>query len=277
MAHSKKKTKFIEENPESSEDVSEEEEMDNGNSGSEKEYSDDGDSEEDVESQRTAIRQELSTLSFAELEALKAKIGTKEWNEAMFGSSSNGASASAAASKKKRLEAFKRDNKNRPREISSKIRVKKVREVVPVKRVQKRDPRFETLCGEYDEKLWSKNYEFIGELRKGEQEELKNSLKTEHDEEKRAEIKKTLQKLANKERSDAVKKAKEEKQRQEREENIQRMKEGKKPYYMKKSTKKFVELTEKYEELKSSGKLDSYLKKKRRKNALRDKKALPTT
>ncbi|CAG7834182.1 unnamed protein product [Allacma fusca] len=287
MNHFKKRSKAPA-NAEFSDDASEED--------IDKEKSENEDTEtnsdQDEESQRTAIRQELSSLTFEELEALKSKIGTKEWNEAMFGSKTN-QETSGSTSKKKRIEAFKRDNKNRPRELSAKIRVKRVREVVPVKKIEKRDPRFESLCGEYDEKLWSKNYDFIGEIRKTEQEDLKKKLKSEHDDDKRDEIKKTLQKLhdddkrdeikktlqklANKERSDAVKKAQEEKQRQEREENIQRLKEGKKPYYMKKSTKKFVDLVDKYEQLKSSGQLDSYLKKKRKKNALRDKKGLPAS
>lgn len=39
--------------------------------------------------------------------------------------------------------------------------------------------------------------------------------------------------------------------------------------------KKKLELAEKYETLKKSGKLDKYLMKKRKKNALKDRKKLP--
>ena len=98
---------------------------------------------------QTAIRNELASLTFAELEALKSKIGAKEWNEAMFGSSSK----SSQTSRKKAKKIFKRDNKNRPKEVSSKMKPKRVREVVHVTKVRTRDPRFEDLCGEYDEKV----------------------------------------------------------------------------------------------------------------------------
>jgi len=40
------------------------------------------------------------------------------------------------------------------------------------------------------------------------------------------------------------------------------------------ATRKLVDLAEKYEELKSTGKLEKYLKKKRKKNLIRDKSAL---
>lgn len=103
---------------------------------------------------QTQIRQELSNLTFEELLNLKAKLGTKEYNEAMFGSSSH-RSTSTANERKKRKE-FKRLNKNRPREISSKVRVPLVREIVRVPHVTQkvvRDPRFEEKCGKLKEKV----------------------------------------------------------------------------------------------------------------------------
>ena len=53
-------------------------------------------------------------------------------------------------------EAVKRENKNRPREMPSKKTVKRYRDVVGLKTEQKtnkRDPRFDNLCGEFDEKV----------------------------------------------------------------------------------------------------------------------------
>ncbi len=99
---------------------------------------------------QTEIRSQLSNLTFEELEALKAKLGTKVYNEAMFGTKTQ---TTISTSKKKLEKKFKRDNKNRPRELSSKTRVPRVREVVPVTRKKKRDPRFENLCGELNEEV----------------------------------------------------------------------------------------------------------------------------
>ena len=51
---------------------------------------------------------------------------------------------------------MKRDNKNRPREMSSKKTVKRFRDVVGVSadnKLEKRDPRFDSMCGEFDEKV----------------------------------------------------------------------------------------------------------------------------
>jgi ribosomal RNA-processing protein 36 len=227
-------------------------------------------SEDDEETKRTEIRKELSNLTFEELEALKAKMGIKLYNEAMFGKP-----GSQSGSKKKKQQAFKRDNKNRPRELSSRVRVDKVRKVVHVPTKRVRDPRFENLCGELDEKIWNTNYSFLTDLAKEEEGTLKEKLKSDEvDEEEKLRIRAHIQKMSNKARSNAQKEKLEEKRKQEKVENIQRMKEGKKPYYMKKSTRKFLDLKEKYDELKSSGKLESYLRKKRKKNAVRDKKSV---
>merc|ERR1712048_437853 len=50
----------------------------------------------------------------------------------------------------------------------------------------------------------------------------------------------------------------------------------KKTFYLKKSDQKKMELAQKYEALKTSGKLDSYLAKKRKRNAAKERKRLPT-
>lgn len=97
---------------------------------------------EEIE-ERTSIRQELSNLTFEELEELKQKMGLTLYNEAMFGTTTK-----KQLSKKKQMQLFKRENKNRPREISSRSRAPPVREVVHVKKVVKRDPRFDESCGE---------------------------------------------------------------------------------------------------------------------------------
>ena len=52
---------------------------------------------------------------------------------------------------------LKRENKNRPREMSSKKTVKRYRDVVGLtaeQNVEKRDPRFDNLCGEFDKKVY---------------------------------------------------------------------------------------------------------------------------
>lgn len=84
------------------------------------------DSEESVESnepsemiteqERNSIREKISTLSFEDLLKMKEELGSKVYNETVFGKNES-----------QRKGQVKRANKNRPREISSKLPFKKTR------------------------------------------------------------------------------------------------------------------------------------------------------
>ena len=95
---------------------------------------------------QAAIRNEISGMSIEELLALKEKIGSKMFDESL------GLNKKSPSKNK-----FKRENKNRPRmEPISKKPVKRSRDVVGVKSENKkdfRDPRFDPLCGDFDEKV----------------------------------------------------------------------------------------------------------------------------
>lgn len=54
------------------------------------------------------------------------------------------------------------------------------------------------------------------------------------------------------------------------------MKEGKKVYFPKRSEKKRQELVRKYEELKASGRLERAMAKRRKKNAAKDHRYMPS-
>ncbi|KAG8266888.1 rRNA biogenesis protein rrp36 [Homalodisca vitripennis] len=86
------------------------------------------------------IREELSQMSFEDLQKLKEKLGIKVYNQTVLG-----------AKKEKPELDFKRANKNRPREESSKKRVPLLRDVVTVKKDSIRDPRFDSSCGDFNE------------------------------------------------------------------------------------------------------------------------------
>ena len=102
---------------------------------------------------KAAIREEISGMSIEELLALKEKIGSKMFDQGL-----------GLAKKSSYKDKFKRENKNRPRmEPISKRPVKRSQDVVGVKseaKKQFRDPRFDPLCGEYDEKV-SQNFREI--------------------------------------------------------------------------------------------------------------------
>lgn len=144
-----------------------------------------------------------------------------------------------------------RANKNRPMEMSSKKPVSRYREVIQAPKKVVRDPRFESLCGKLDAEGFKKRYSFLyeNELPGGkEDKQLKRAASRRTDKEILAEHKK-------KEREAA--------------------KHGKKPYYLKKSEIRKQKLIDKYKELKASGKLESFIEKKRKRNASKDHRYMP--
>ena len=101
------------------------------------------DTESQESSDREAIKQELSTLSFEELQKLKEKLGSKKFNQTLKGQKIMAA---------KEVD-YSRANKNRPREMSSKTRKVEQKVVIQVPKVFRNDPRFDGLCGEFNEKV----------------------------------------------------------------------------------------------------------------------------
>uniref|UniRef100_A0A493TZG7 rRNA biogenesis protein RRP36 n=1 Tax=Anas platyrhynchos platyrhynchos TaxID=8840 RepID=A0A493TZG7_ANAPP len=165
----------------------------------------------------------------------------------------------------------------RPVEMSAKKPVPFLRQVVPVtKKVGYRDPRFDDLSGEYKPEVFMKTYSFLDAIKKQEKEVMLYFMPVLGQEnlawqEQLPQRPFTQQEQAQK---------KQQKQR-ERELSFKRRqrelaKQGKKPFFLKKSEKRKLELAEKYAELKRSGKLESFLSKKRKRNAIKDKRRLPS-
>merc|ERR1712029_1237278 len=129
-------------------------------------------------------------------------------------------------------KTFKRENKNRPREMSSKKTVGRFREVVQVAKVQKRDPRFDPLCGDFDDKLFKENYKFVNEIKTQDLAFLKKQIKEEEDPERRKSIKYLIQRTENQLRQEAINKVKEQKVAEEKNEKKEQLKAGVKPIYV---------------------------------------------
>jgi len=246
----------------------------NGNAAKKRKFVDslgkDGDdSTENVSSEKVnekvvEYRNNLSKLSVQEILKIKEELGDKLFNSRWSGNSK------PAASKQKAIVEFKRDNKNRPKEISSKIKPRNKR-MKPVIEQAKRDPRFDPLCGEFDKKEFRSQYSFVDDVKSKELKLLKSQLKESHGEE-RNKIKYLVQRLENQERSkkiieDKMKKA--DKERLEMKEKVER---GEQIFFKDKKTLKEEELVEKYEKLKQTGRVDKYIQKKSKKNTSRDRK-----
>ncbi|KAE8743903.1 hypothetical protein FOCC_FOCC009461 [Frankliniella occidentalis] len=220
-------------------------------------------SEEIIEDEeRTKIRQELSSMSFEELQKLKEKLGTKVYNEAMFGKT------------QAKRKVFKRENKNRPREISSKVPVPVLRDVLPVKKTAPRDPRFDSLCGEYNEIAFKSAYSFVSEYRVEELKQLKEEIKTTTDPERKTQIKYLIQRMENQFREEERFKKKAAREEEEKQKIIEAKTEGKQPIFRRKSEKRMVDLIDKYEDLKKKGSLVKNIEKHRKKIVQKNRKKI---
>lgn len=211
---------------------------------------------------RDEIRAQLSEMSFEDLQKLKEKLGTKVYNEAIFGP------------RKSKQATFKRENKNRPREMTAKKQVPRFREIIQVKKHVPRDPRFDNLCGTFNEKAFKNAYSFVNKLRENDLEALKKELRVTEDPKRINKIKYLIQRLENQLREEKRKNEREEKKVKEKKEIIEAVKSGKKPTFKKKSEKKVLDLVSQYEELKNSGKLKKHIKRLRKKNLHKDRAKL---
>lgn len=141
------------------------------------------------EQQRSEIRGKLATMSFEELLQMKEKMGSKLYNKILSGDQNT----------KKPIQ-IKRANKNRPQEISSKIRPKVLQRTIASSKskkkiVQPRDPRFDSLYGTFDKDKFKSDYKFIYDLQEKEKEILVKEEKLEEDVEKKKKLKSAIQRL----------------------------------------------------------------------------------
>ena len=213
---------------------------------------------------KTKFRAKLSKMSIEEIQRLKNKLGLKLFDQKMSGTEKNN----------KKVD-YKRDNKNRPREMSSKRQVGRFREVISVStevKAPKRDPRFDPTCGEYNEKLFKDNYDFVNKYKVSDLKFLKKQLQEEEDPERKNQIKYLIQRTENQLRQLNQDKEKEMEKKVENEERKAQLRAGIKPVYISKSKQKEKDLVKKYEKLKESGGLDNYIKKKTKKNVAKDRK-----
>ena len=185
----------------------------------------------------------------------------------------------------KTKKAFSRDNKHRPVEMSSKKRVSVLRDATLglgdgsglMKKRHVRDPRFDSLGGEYSEKAFKKRYSFIfDEKLPEERRELKESLSKTKSDRKRERLQRQLQKITQQIKTEENRR----KQEARRDKVIQRHKEATKgqtnKFHLKKSDIKKQELMLKYEELQASGGLERYMEKRRKRNAAKDHRYMPS-
>lgn len=215
------------------------------------------------------IKPDLKKLSLEELRKLKEKVKNVYQN------------ANAKETNSKNLDiVIKRVNKNRPSEMSSKIEVSvnPVKKFKPVKSTDKKpkciDPRFDSLYGEFNKRIFEKNYNFLNSIKEKEKKKLQKKLKQKGPDEKKKQVKLLLQRMDNQDREKQKIEAQEKIKSEQKQKRLDALKEGKKPQFLKKRESKLLQLVGQYEDLKSTGKLNKHIKKKRIRIAGIEKKTM---
>ncbi|KAM6355977.1 ribosomal RNA processing protein 36 homolog [Podargus strigoides] len=167
-------------------------------------------------------------------------------------------------------------SKKGPLEMSAKKHVPFLRQVVSVRKKVCRDPRFDDLSGEYKPEIFMKTYSFLDSIKKQEKEMVQKQLKKCRNVEQKEKLQQLLNRMTQQEQAQIKQQKLREKELALKRQRRELAKQGRKPFFLKKSEKRKLELAEKYAELKRSGKLESFLNKKRKRNAIKDKRRLPS-
>lgn len=232
---------------------------------SEEEESDEAEDDEGDDKLRTSedVQKELSHMSFEDVLKLQNKVGTKVYNKVKHGEM------------EKKEKCKRRLNKNRPMEVSAKRPVPFLRQIVAVKKSTLRDPRFDDLSGEYKSEIFEKTYSFINDIKNREKEVVKKKLKKTKSEKKKEKLQFLVKRMENQERARLSREQQRDRELQFKRAQRERANQGQAPLFLKNSEKKKLQLLEKYEGLKKSGKLDQFMTKKRKRNAVKDRRKLP--
>ncbi|XP_002125370.2 ribosomal RNA processing protein 36 homolog [Ciona intestinalis] len=216
------------------------EESDNDTTDTEVESSDASENEEptnETKDDSPQIWQNLAKHKNASLQDMVKmcdQIGAKKVKNEMLSKSYKGAA--------NKQQTFKRENKNRPQEISSKIKVPKIRQVVivPKSATMTRDPRFDDLCGsEYNEELFQNRYQFLDNIKQRERLQLKKQVKkTKKGTKDQQQLKYLLSRMEQQEIAKKQRMEKREEERKWKKVEMKKVKQGiKRPYYLKNSVK----------------------------------------
>ena len=236
--------------------------------------SDVDDTSESEEDESQMLRKEMADIPLGEIQKLREKCGLKKYNEAVFGTQSK-ESDSKKIKTKSNLDGAKTKPKSAPEEKSSKLHIFSKRKITNQPRKLHRDPRFDDLSGKYNEAMFEKSYSFIEDLRKKELVSVKKQLKKVQNKDRKSDLLKLFKEMERQNKDREEVKAQKARQKEIKKKEIELVKSGKKVFYLKKSDRKKIQLAEKFNELKSTNKLEKYMSKKLKRNAAKEKKKLP--
>ncbi|KAK3169446.1 hypothetical protein OEA41_008829 [Lepraria neglecta] len=265
--------------------------------GSQSGHSDESDDEEDEaseESESEASNQPsedpAASISFGALAAAQETLGKRKRSNISDGESSNNplipkpsnpkvhqngdTEALERKAGKKDTRDFTRISKHAPTELSSKKAVSRKRSVVPTKKLDVRDPRFEPLTGPFDEQKTKKNYAFLDTYRDSEMSELKAAIRKTKDAEAKEKLKRAFLSMESRKKAQERKDQEQEVLRKHRREEKGKIEKGKKPFYLKGSEQKKLALEERFRGMKTK-QVDRVIERRRKKMAQKERRSMP--
>lgn len=139
-----------------------------------------------------------------------------------------------------------------------------------------RDPRFESLCGTLDVEGFKKRYNFLFvDNLPAEKQEIRKLMKKTSDPEAINELKNRIAWIDKQLKSSSAKHSDAQILAEHKKKEREAARQGKRPFYLKKSEIRRQRLVEKFNDLKASGKLESFIEKRTRKNAAKDRRYMP--
>eukprot|EP00045_Choanoeca_perplexa_P007288 m.64815 g.64815 ORF g.64815 m.64815 type:complete len:316 (+) comp14010_c0_seq16:135-1082(+) len=286
--------------PESQGEDSSEGEYDEDASSSEAEDNDDAELNEDgfdvsklSDEQRELIQfkvkfDKASESGFAALQQLQQQLGSKMFklfrgrlknalaHDTLYTAQQPKSSKRAAA--QTRDKPARKLAKHAPEEVSSKRRPRGVRNVVAVTKKAGLDPRFQAYAGTYHANVHDQAYRFLDDKREQELDEVRQALRKNKQGPKAEELKRLLQSLKNKAANRHQQRQKWDKQMAARKQMSSEGlldKDGKRKFHLKRSDERRLELLDKYDKLKSKGRLKKAVKQRRQHNMQKDRKDMP--
>lgn len=240
--------------------------------------SSDEDAKNDSPSIDNIILKTKSDLSFEELLSLKEKIGSKSFNRNIVEeiNESRREDNNAGFLHKSNIRgSFKRENRNRPQEMSSKKK-KKYRNAISERVGTTRDPRFDDICGsKFNEEVFDKRYTFLNDIREREKKILRKKLKKSKSTENRTQIKYLLNRMSNQEREKARKQEERDVFMSWKQEEKAKVMKGKRPFFLKASERKKMIAEHRHKKLEESGKLEKVLEKRKKRLVSKQRRMLP--
>ncbi|KXZ45096.1 hypothetical protein GPECTOR_58g545 [Gonium pectorale] len=140
-----------------------------------------------------------------------------------------------------------------------------------------RDPRFESTSGPPAKDAFRRRYAFLyDEMLPGEKAELQAKIKKEKNPKFKAKLQGELQRVNTTLRDEDLRRRTQKLESEWKAKERSAVASGKAPFYLKAAEKKKLALLAKYQELKERGKLDKFMEKRRKKNAAKDHRYLPS-